>query len=284
MLNDTAPSDRTDPTARRGRSRLLTRDRHVRILDQLSTMGSVSVSSLATELDVSDMTIRRDLVELEREGRLVRIHGGALPTESLPPVAMDSEEPSFESRLHQRREAKLAIARLAAEIISRYRAIAIDVGTTTYLLASQLRHLQHAKIFTNSLRIATLLDGAGPDVYIAGGQLRSDELSICGPSAIAQFEALWFDVAVIGVSGVTAEGLFDYSFEEADMKRVYLRRSALKIALCDSAKFQRMSLVNVAPLADIDILITDAEPPAKIAAVLAASGVELRVAGSSAAS
>ncbi|MBN8945016.1 MAG: DeoR/GlpR transcriptional regulator [Rhizobiales bacterium] len=264
----------------RDRARLLSRGRHARILELLAAAGSVTVSALAAELDVSDMTIRRDLLELEGDGRLRRIHGGAVPAESLPPVSMDSEEPSFDARLRQRREAKEAIAAAAADIVARYRTIALDVGTTTFLMASHLKALPHARIFTNSLRIAAALDGAAPDVYVAGGRVRGDEMSTFGPSATAQFEALWFDVAVIGVSGITAEGLFDYSFEDADMKRVYLRRSGLKIVVCDSAKFQRMSLVHLAPLSDVNVLVTDAEPPERLAAVLAASRVEVRIAKS----
>ncbi|QCI67107.1 DeoR/GlpR family DNA-binding transcription regulator [Phreatobacter stygius] len=266
------------PVPERDRSRLLGRQRHAHILDQLAAAGSVTVSVLAEALDVSDMTIRRDLLELEGEGRLRRIHGGAVPPDSLPPVSMDSEEPSFDARLRQRRAAKEAVAAAAAAIVAKYRTIALDVGTTTFLMAGHLKGLQHAKIFTNSLRIAAALDGVAPDVYVAGGRLRPDEMSTFGPSAVAQFEALWFDVAVIGVSGITAEGLFDYSFEDADLKRVYLRRSGLKIVVCDSAKFQRMSLVHIAPLPDINVLITDAEPPERLAAVLAASRVEVRIA------
>jgi DeoR/GlpR family transcriptional regulator of sugar metabolism len=262
----------------RKQARGLSRDRHARILEHLAAGGSVTVGALTAELGVSDMTIRRDLLELEREGRLRRVHGGALENDVLPPVAMDSEEPSFESRLQQRQPIKEAIASAAAEIIQRYRTIAIDVGTTTFLMAPHLRRLQHVKIFTNSIRVATVLDGTSAEVYLAGGRIRRDELSTFGPSAVAQFEALWFDVAVIGVSGITSDGLFDYSFEDADMKRVYLRRSGLKIALCDSAKFQRMSLVNVGALADINLLITDAPPPDPLAAALAAARVEVRVA------
>jgi len=262
-------------TRRQGRG--LSHDRHARILEHLAAGGSVTVSALTAELGVSDMTIRRDLLELEREGRLRRVHGGALGNDVQPPVAMDSEEPSFDSRLQQRRPVKEAIAAAAAEAVQRYRAIAIDVGTTTYLMAPHLRGMQHAKIFTNSIRVATALDDAAAEVYLAGGRIRRDELSTFGPAAVAQFEALWFDVAVIGVSGITTDGLFDYSFEDADLKRVYLRRAGLKIALCDSAKFQRMSLVNVGALTDINLLITDARPPAPLAAALAAARVEIRI-------
>lgn len=265
------------PTKRAGAG-LFAPARRAAILEALASQGTVTVRGLSARLDVSEMTIRRDLVDLEGEGRLRRVHGGAVPAASMPPVAMDSEEPSFASRLRRNQQGKEAIAATAAEIVARYRTIALDVGTTTYLMASHLRTLAHAKIFTNSLRIATALDGAEPDVYLAGGLLRSDEMSTYGPAAVAQFEALWFDVAVIGVSGVTPEGLFDYSVEDAELKRVYLRRSGLRIVLCDASKFQRMSLVAIGALSQVNILITDAPPPPALAAVFAATGVDVRIA------
>ncbi|WP_428032398.1 DeoR/GlpR family DNA-binding transcription regulator [Ancylobacter sp.] len=267
-----------EPPAGEDRQRLLSHERHARILDQLALSGSIGVAAIAAELGVSDMTIRRDLLELEREGRLVRVHGGAMLAEAPTSVAMDSEEPRFDARLRRGSEAKAAIAACAAGIIASHRTAAIDVGTTTYLMAGHLREASHLKIFTNSLRVSTHLDGGAPEVYVAGGRVRPEEMSVWGPTAIAQFEKLWFDVAVLGTSGITAEGFFDYSFEDTDMKRVYLRRSGFKILLCDSAKFQRMSLVQVGTLADINLLVTDAEPPSRIAAALAAARVEVRIA------
>jgi len=255
----------------------LSHDRHAHILERLAGTGSIAVSALTNELGVSDMTIRRDLVELEREGRLRRVHGGAVQAEILPPVEMDREEPTFEARLRRGRAIKEAIAATAADIVKRYRTIAIDVGTTTFLMTPHLHDLQHAQIFTNSIRVATALDGGSSEVHLAGGRIRRDELSTFGPSAVTQFESFWFDVAVLGVSGITPGGLFDYSFEDADMKRVYLRRANLKIALCDSSKFQRMSLVNIGALTDINLLITDAAPSGALAAALAAARVDVRV-------
>ncbi len=260
------------------RQRVLSHVRHARIMDQIASAGAVSVAAIAAELGVSEMTIRRDLVELEREGRLARVHGGAVAVEAPVSVAMDSEEPRFEARLRRGAEGKKAIAALAAGIVAGYRTAAADVGTTTYLMAGHLREVAHLKVFTNSLRIAARMDGGAAEIYVAGGRVRPEEMSVWGPTAIEQFETLWFDVAVLGASGITADGFFDYSFEDADMKRVYLRRSGLRILLCDSAKFQRMSLVKVGALSEVNILVTDAAPPPGLAAALAAARVEVRIA------
>lgn len=258
-----------------GSARLLAQGRHAAILSVLRRDGGVQVAAIAAELGVSEMTIRRDLAELDGEGHLTRIHGGAVPAGG---VAMDREEPRFDQRLAQRRAVKERIAAAAAALCADSRTIALDVGTTTYLLAEQLAGRSRAKIFTNSLRAATALSEAAAEVYVAGGRVRGEELSIGGASALAQFGELWFDVAFIGVSGLTADGFFDYSFEDCDLKQLYVRRSALKVVLCDSSKFQRMSLVLVAPLADADLLVTDAAPPTELASALASAGVDVRIA------
>jgi DeoR family glycerol-3-phosphate regulon repressor len=252
--------------------------RHAHILEQLRKTGFVSVAEAAAVLAVSEMTIRRDLIDLESEGRLVRTHGGAIAPEINPSHAFNDEEPAFEQRLRQNNPAKEAIASLAASLVSPRQSVALDVGSTTFVLASRLLALPAIKVFTNSLRIATLLGRERRDVYLPGGEVRGNEMSMCGPTAIAQFEPLWFDIAFIGASGLTEAGFFDYSLEDSELKRVYLRRSGRKVLLCDAAKFDRLSLVQVAPLEAIDMLITDAAPSGGLAAALAAAHVEIRVA------
>jgi len=260
------------------RPKLLAQDRQLHILGTLVQQGSISVSTIAAELDVSDMTIRRDLVELETEGKLVRIHGGAVLPENSTPVAMDREEPSFDTRLIRHCEAKARIAAVAADIACGYLTVALDVGTTTYLVAEKLLERNRMKIFTNSVRIAHRMSSGAPDIYLAGGHMRGDEMAMGGPTAVAQFEQLWFDVAFIGVSGLTSSGFYDYSFEDVDLKRVYLNRSGYKVVLCDSSKFQRMSLVNIAPLQGVDMLITESSPPPAIALALEAARIKVVIA------
>ncbi|CAM5771653.1 DeoR family transcriptional regulator [Labrys miyagiensis] len=268
-------------TAAPERPKVLAQVRHARILATLARNGSVSVSDVAAQLAVSEMTVRRDLIELEREGRLVRTHGGAVrasrPLEALPAEPVDREEPTFESRLGRNATSKRMIAVAAAGLATGARTLALDVGTTTYILSGLLLDRPHTKIFTNSVRNAMQLSAGSAEVYLPGGRMRGEEMSISSQSAVSQFEELWFDIAFVGVSGITTQGIYDYSFEDADMKRVYLRRATRKIVLCDSTKFRRMSLVHVGPLQDFDMLITDNEPPADLADALATAGVEVRV-------
>jgi DeoR/GlpR family transcriptional regulator of sugar metabolism len=256
--------------------------RQAHLLEQLRKTGFVAVAEAAAMLAVSEMTIRRDLIDLENDGRLVRTHGGAIAPASHLPQTVDDEEPAFEQRLRQNHPAKEAIACMAASLVSPRQTVALDVGSSTFVLASRLIAFPTIKVFTNSLRIATLLGRERRDVYLPGGEVRGNEMSMCGPTAIAQFEQLWFDLAFIGASGLTEAGFFDYSLEDSELKRVYLRRSSRKVLLCDAAKFDHLSLVQVAPLEAIEMLITNAAPSGALAEALAAANVEIRIAKPSA--
>ncbi|WP_246750486.1 DeoR/GlpR family DNA-binding transcription regulator [Martelella lutilitoris] len=265
------------------KTKVLAQVRHARILDVLAEFGALSVSDVAGQLNVSEMTIRRDLAELEKEGKLARTHGGAVRSEQAAepvpaPAAALPGEPSFQLRTVKNALAKQAIAAEAEALSAGARTIALDVGTTALLLARRLQDRQHTKIFTSSVRNAFFLGEGLAEVYLPGGRMRGDEMSISGPSAIAEFEALWFDIAFIGISGLTEQGIYDYSFDDAEMKRVFLARSTRKVVLCDASKFSCMSLVHVADLEQFDVLITDAEPPADIAKALSKAEVEVRVA------
>ena len=269
------------------RTKVLARTRRAFILDAVAETGAVSVTEIAAQLGVSEMTVRRDLTELEKEGRLARTHGGAVSTDltaivepGLSATTSRLNEPTFQARLAKNALPKRLIAEAAAQVASGLRTIALDVGTTTFLLARLLAGQQHVKFFTNSVRNATQLGEGLAEVYLPGGRMRNDELSISNATAISQFEALWFDIAFVGVSGLTSDGIYDYSFDDTEMTRVYLRRSTKKVVLCDASKFDCMSLVHIAPLSQFDMLITNASPPPELAEALEAAKVEVMVAGS----
>lgn len=249
------------------------------ILKRLHDGGSVAVADLVKEFEVSDMTVRRDLSELEREGLLERVHGGARRRTSGPLRVNDDIELDFDARLARNAVAKRLIAADAAELLSGFRSVAIDVGSTCLFAAEALacrggqRH-----IFTNSLRVATALGALGTETYLPEGRTRPGELSITGPSAIESFAKLHFEVAVIGVSGMSDQGFYDFSIEDSELKKLYLERSEHRVFLCDSSKFRRLSTIRVAALSDATVLITDAPPPSDLASALAGAGVEIRVA------
>ena len=217
---------------------------------------------------------------LARDGGAVSTDLTAIVEPGLSATTSRLNEPTFQARLAKNALPKRLIAEAAAQVASGLRTIALDVGTTTFLLARLLAGQQHVKFFTNSVRNATQLGEGLAEVYLPGGRMRNDELSISNATAISQFEALWFDIAFVGVSGLTSDGIYDYSFDDTEMKRVYLRRSTKKVVLCDASKFDCMSLVHIAPLSQFDMLITNASPPPELAEALEAAKVEVMVAGS----
>ncbi len=275
-MNAPAAGEESKPQG--GRARMLPQLRHAHILSALAAQGAVQVSVIAQALGVSDMTVRRDLMDLEAAGKLTRTFGGALDTGAGRQTPVDRDEPHFEARMQRQREAKEAIAAAAAALARGYRTIALDVGTTTHLLARKLAGQSDAKLFTNSLRIAGELAAEVSEVYVPGGRVRAGELAVGGSAAISHFQSLWFDIAFIGVSGITPSGIFDYSFEDVELKRVYLRRSGLSVVLCDASKFERMSLVHIAALKEFHLLVTDTAPPPLLAAALAEAGVRTEIA------
>lgn len=249
------------------------------ILKRLHDGGSVAVADLVKAYGVSDMTVRRDLAELEREGLLERVHGGARRRTSGPLKGTDDVELTFAARLSRNAAAKRLIATEAAELLSGFRSVAFDVGSTCLFAAEALaRRGGQRHIFTNSLHVATSLGALGMETYLPEGRTRPGELSITGPSAIDSFAKLHFEVAVIGVSGVSDQGFFDFSIEDCELKKLYLERSEHRVFLCDSSKFRRLSTIRVAALSDATVLITDAPPPSDLASALAGAGVEIRVA------
>ena len=254
--------------------RLLGRVRKARIADLIRSRGFMSSSALAEAFGVSEMTVRRDLAELDIQGELIRTHGGAVA----PDGAAASVEPAFDDRSQANRSAKLRIAATAERFIQRGQAVALDVGTTTYELARCLASRNDVKVFTNNLRIAALLGTHAVEIYVLGGRVRFNEMSLCGPVAVQQARKLWFERAFIGVSAIAPAGFFDYSIEEVEVKQMFLERAAHRIVLCDSSKFDRISLVQVGRLDEFHTLITDAPPPKQLAAALETAGVSVVVA------
>lgn len=114
------------------------------------------------------------------------------------------------------------------------------------------------------------------------GRISGSEPSVVGPQAVDHFRDDYFDIAFVGASGLTPEGLFDYSLEDAEIKRVFVERARIKVALLDSTKFNRVSLARICALPALDVLITDAEPPAPLREALSDAGIRVDVAGAGA--
>jgi DeoR family glycerol-3-phosphate regulon repressor len=251
--------------------------RQADLLDRLNKTGFMSVGDLAAASGVSPITVRRDLVALERAGAVSRTHGGALGLKRYDDSAFDADEPSFEARRRRNGVAKTKIAKAAERLIKPGQSVALDTGTTTFELARLVRQISGLQLFTSSTRIAGLLADNPNPVYIPSGRVRGQELSIYGKSAVESLLGYSFDIFFLGISGMTADGLFDYSPEDAEVKRAFLARSALIVALCDATKFNHTAMVRVADPREVDVVVCDAAPPQGLSDALSEARVELIV-------
>lgn len=250
--------------------------RHELILKKLEVKGFATTLDFANWLSVSEMTVRRDFDHLAEKGLLRRTHGGAVANWHAGWQKVDLVEPRVSEREQHAREAKAAIARSALEMIEPEQTIALDIGTTTLALADFLRETP-VSLFTSSLKIAAHLAESRPQVYVPCGRITGSEPSVVGPQAVEYFRDYYFDIAFVGASGLTAEGLFDYSLDDAEVKRAFVERSRITVALLDSTKFNRISVARICALPALDVVITDSEMPKTLHTALLEAGVRVEV-------
>jgi DeoR/GlpR family transcriptional regulator of sugar metabolism len=237
---------------------MLARHRQSLILQTVRSDGSARVSDLTQRLGVSDMTIRRDLEVLAREGLVEKVHGGAVL-----PGSPASQEPGFEAKLVLERPEKTAIARAAASLVRPGTAIALAGGTTTFALAQCLLDVPGLTIVTNSLRVTNLfngtrgLDSVADSVVLTGG-VRTPSDSLVGPVADLTIRSLHFDLLFLGCYGIDVEaGLTTPNLAEAETNRTLMRVARRVVVLADHTKWGLVSLSSFAALSDIDVLVTD---------------------------
>ncbi|MBK4348287.1 DeoR/GlpR family DNA-binding transcription regulator [Lacisediminihabitans changchengi] len=227
--------------------------RRARMLEHIDAQGFARVSELSALFGVSEVTVRADLESLEVQ----RVHGGA--------VASQRIENTFEQSLNDASDEKRRIGVAAAALVESGQAIVLDVGTTTTAVATALLErpdLRDVVVITNALNIAMALEPAIPrfTVVVTGGTLRPLQHSLVDPLAGAVLDHIRADLAFIGCSGVDATaGVTNINLPEADVKRRMLATAARSIVVADSSKLGVAQLSRVAPLADIDALITVAE-------------------------
>jgi DeoR/GlpR family transcriptional regulator of sugar metabolism len=235
---------------------MLARQRQERILDQLRRHGGVRVSELVRLLDVSDMTVRRDIETLARRGLLERVHGGATAL-----GGRSSEEPGFAAKSELAREQKLAIARAAAELVGDGESVAISAGTTTLAVARELLRRTDLTVVTNSPPVADLMhDPARPDrtVILVGG-VRTPSNALVGPVAVAALRTLHVDTLLLGVHGVTEHaGLTTPNLLEGETSRALVASARRVVVTADHSKWGVVGLATIAELDRVDVLVTDA--------------------------
>ncbi len=237
---------------------MLARHRQSLILQTVRNDGSARVSDLTQRLGVSDMTIRRDLEVLARDGLIEKVHGGAVL-----PGTPAIHEPGFEAKLVLEQPEKTAIARAAANLVTPGTAIAVAGGTTTFALAQYLLDVPGLTIVTNSLRVTNVfngirgVDGTTDSLVLTGG-VRTPSDALVGPVADLTIRSLHFDLLFLGCYGFDAEaGLTTPNLAEAETNRTFMRVARRVVVLADHTKWGLVSLSSFARLNEVDVLITD---------------------------
>ncbi|MGF6778504.1 DeoR/GlpR family DNA-binding transcription regulator [Paraburkholderia sp. GAS334] len=248
---------------------MLTSQRKQLILNALARDGQVVAKTLSAAFGVSEDTVRRDLRELAAEGRLQRVHGGALPSS---PAAVD-----FAGRQGIGSTAKAAIGKAAAQMIAPGQIAIIDGGTTAVQLARNLPRDLRATIVTHSPSVAVeLADHAALEVILIGGRLFRHSMVAVGAAAIEALSHIRADLYFMGVTGVHPEAGFSTGdFEEAYVKRALAARAAETIVLASAEKLNAASACMIAEIAAASAIVVEKETPVTLTAPLEALGVTI---------
>ncbi len=240
---------------------MLGAERKSLIVKLVNERKSVTLNELIDILDTSRSTIRRDLNELDEEGKLVKVFGGAKSLDdSEQLIVRDSK---FSVRSTQNLESKLGIGRYAASLINDEDLVFIDAGTSTYMMIEFLVDSK-ATFVTNGLKQAQALAAANLNAYLLGGNLKSDTEAVVGGEAVRSLWRYNFTKGFFGTNGVTAEnGYMTPEAIEASVKEMALSKCRESYILCDHSKFNNRSMVSFAPIEKASI-ITNKAPDQEI--------------------
>lgn len=235
--------------------------RQQELLQHLGGTGTGSIEELCKLFDVSEMTIRRDLSELQEKGLLIRTHGGAKLTES------KFFEISFSAKSNQFVQEKMKIAEQAARFIEPGQRIVVDSGTTAGHITRYIKE-QRLTVITNALNVVTdLVDSPSIDLHICGGSFRRGIAASIGPMTVSCFEAYRCDLLFLGVDGIDSSGTLTVpDMQEAMVKQAMMEIAEKVIVLADHSKIGRNSLGVIGQLSSVDTLITGSDAPSELIA------------------
>jgi DeoR/GlpR family transcriptional regulator of sugar metabolism len=242
----------------------------------LQEQGRVSVADLSERFGVSPVTIRNDLGTLEQQGRLIRTHGGAMPSPSL-----GTELPAFALRKELHLPEKRKIGSAAAALVRDGDSIALDASTTAWQIARHLKERRELTVVTNGLFVALeFLDSPGVTVVMPGGSLRTASASLVGDQGACILERYHVQKGFFGAGGFTLEeGLTDTSQYEVELKRRMVQRSKEVIAVIDSSKWGQVTSVSLAAIDELDHVISDQAAPPDMVDRLRDEGVRVTLVG-----
>lgn len=246
-------------------------ERFSRIENSLQTQTRVTVEQLSRALKVSPVTIRADLTELERRGRLVRIHGGAMAANKA------AHELDFESRAQIQHASKFAIGKHAASLVRDGDSIFLDASTTALELARQVSDRRELTVITNSLRSAQeLVTYPNLTVIMPGGIVRREAFSLVGMWSADLIQQFNIGRAFMGARGFTLkEGLTDVNPDEVALKRAIVNVAREVVALVDHTKWNQVALASFCSVEQLTTVITDKRAPKLMVEEAKARGLEV---------
>jgi len=252
---------------------VLAEQRRLSILLELKRSGGVSVTELSERFGVSDMTIRRDLEALSERNLLRKVYGGALPVYGKAAV-----EPHFARKREFNRPEKRAIAKEALRLVEPGDTVALGAGTTTCQVAAELRPGSCDLTFvTNSTNVALTLQKNGWDqILLSGGTFRTPSDALVGPYADRTLRTLNTDVLFLGVHGIDSDaGLTTPNISEAETDLRLVEAARRVVVVADSSKLGVVALAKIAPLSEVDVLVTDEKAPEKMLLEVEMAGVRV---------
>ncbi|WP_108880892.1 DeoR family transcriptional regulator [Anderseniella sp. Alg231-50] len=243
------------------------------ILEIARREGRVDVETLALRFEVTPQTIRKDLNDLCDIEKLNRVHGGAV-------FPSNTVNMAYQARRDISADGKARIARAIAGLIPDNSSLILNIGTTTEQVAYALRRHQGLMVITNNLNVAYILsDAPGVEVVVSGGMVRKSDGGIVGAAAIDLIRQFKVDFAVIGVSAIDEEGcLLDFDYREVRVSQAILGQARTSILAADTSKFERRAPVQIGQLEDLDVFVTDEQPPRSIKKICNVAKVHLKVA------
>ena len=250
---------------------MLAVERRNAILSKLYLDGKVIVSALSQEFDVTEETIRRDLDKLDKEGLVKKSYGGAVLVQNF------STDLPHSVRKKANVEAKQKIAEKISTLFQDGDCIMLDASSTALLLLNYIRNLKNITLITNSVEaLIELSDKDDWNVFSTGGKLKKGSLSLVGPSAEKTIRSFHVDYAVCSSKGLDiTRGITDSNEKDSEMKQAIFESAETKILCVDSSKFDKISLIKVGNVNEVDIIATDTEPSANWQEYLKRKNVEL---------
>jgi DeoR/GlpR family transcriptional regulator of sugar metabolism len=247
--------------------------RHSKLLELIKKKGRVSIQEIINQFECSVATARRDLEMLEKSGRVIRTIGGAIYE-----GGSGSEISFSEKKLVYWKEKEL-IASVAADLVTEGDVVGLTGGTTTYLIAKELKSRRNITVVTNAVNIASeLAESADIQVVMTGGVMRSKSYELCGPLAEKVIENLNVTKMFFGVDGVSEElGFNMYSELENRIVQLFIARSRKVFAVFDHSKIGRSSLLTIAPFQQVSGIVTDRLPDQVFIEACKKAGLEIHI-------